>query len=67
MILLQAIKSYDMGTLALLPVRRIFIAIKNTMPQPGLTPHPLGPVASTLTTTPPRTNILFKCKLEKYA
>jgi hypothetical protein len=35
-------------------VLRTFIAIKNPSPQPGLNPHPLGPVASTLTTTPPR-------------
>jgi hypothetical protein len=33
---------------------RIFIALKNSSPWPGLKPRPLGPVASTLTTTPPR-------------
>jgi hypothetical protein len=32
----------------------IFIALKNPSPRPGLNPWPLGPVASTLTTTPPR-------------
>jgi hypothetical protein len=32
----------------------IFIAIKNPLPRPGLNPRPLGPVVSTLTTTPPR-------------
>jgi hypothetical protein len=35
-------------------VLRIFIAIKKQWPQPGLNPRPLGPVAITLTTTPPR-------------
>jgi hypothetical protein len=31
-----------------------FIALKNPSPRPGLNPWSLGPVASTLTTTPPR-------------
>jgi hypothetical protein len=35
-------------------VLRIFIALKNPSPRPGLNPRLLGPVASTLTTTPPR-------------
>jgi hypothetical protein len=35
-------------------VLRIFIALKNSWPRPGLSPRHLGPVASTLTTTPPR-------------
>jgi hypothetical protein len=35
-------------------VLRIFIALKNPSTRPGLNPRPLGPVASTLTTTPPR-------------
>jgi hypothetical protein len=35
-------------------VLRIFIALKNPSPLLGLNPRPLGPVASTLTTTPPR-------------
>jgi hypothetical protein len=35
-------------------VLRIFIALKNPSSQPGLNTRPLGPVASTLTTTPPR-------------
>jgi hypothetical protein len=44
---------------ALLPIRkegvpRIFIALKNPSPWPGSNPQSLGPVASTLTTTPPR-------------
>jgi hypothetical protein len=32
----------------------IFIALKNSSPRPCLNPRPLGPVASTLTTIPPR-------------
>jgi hypothetical protein len=32
----------------------IFMALKNASPRPGLNPRPLGPVASTLTATPPR-------------
>jgi hypothetical protein len=32
----------------------IFITLKNPSPHPGLNPRPLGPVASTLTTIPPR-------------
>jgi hypothetical protein len=32
----------------------IFIAHKNPLPQPGLNPQTLGPVASTLTARPPR-------------
>jgi hypothetical protein len=35
-------------------VLRIFIALKNLSPRPGLNPRPLGPVATTLTITPPR-------------
>jgi hypothetical protein len=35
-------------------VLRIFIALKNPSPQSSLNPLPLGPVVSTLTTTPPR-------------
>jgi hypothetical protein len=35
-------------------VLRIFIALKNPSSLPGLNPQPLCPVASTLTTTPPR-------------
>jgi hypothetical protein len=35
-------------------VLQIFIALKSHSPRPGLNPQPLGPVASTLTTTPPR-------------
>jgi hypothetical protein len=32
----------------------VFIALKNPSPRLGLNPRPLNPVASTLTTTPPR-------------
>jgi hypothetical protein len=35
-------------------VLRIFIALKNPSLWPGLNPRPLGPVASTLITTPLR-------------
>jgi hypothetical protein len=35
-------------------VLRIFISLKTPSPRPGLNPRPLGTVASTLTTTPPR-------------
>jgi hypothetical protein len=35
-------------------VARSFIALKNLSPRQGLNPRPLGPVASTLTTIPPR-------------
>jgi hypothetical protein len=35
-------------------VLRNFIALENTSPWPGSNPQPLGPVASTLTTTLPR-------------
>jgi hypothetical protein len=35
-------------------VLRTFITIKNPLPWPGLNSRPLGPVASTLTTTPRR-------------
>jgi hypothetical protein len=56
---LHAVKSYDMGPSRFTThpkegVLRIFIALKNPSPWPGLNPRPLGPVASTLTTTPPR-------------
>jgi hypothetical protein len=35
-------------------VLRIFIALRNPSPRPALNPRTLGPVASTLITTPPR-------------
>jgi hypothetical protein len=35
-------------------VLRIFIALKNPSPRPGLNPRPLGTLTSTLTTKPPR-------------
>jgi hypothetical protein len=48
-----------MGPPALLPIRkkdvlRIFIALKNPSPWPVSIPQPLGTLANTLTTTPPR-------------
>jgi hypothetical protein len=51
---------------ALLPVQeegvlRIFIALKNPSLWLGLNPQPLGPVASTLTTTPPR-RLLYRTR-----
>jgi hypothetical protein len=51
------VKSYDMGPPALLHIReegvlRIFIPLKNPSLWPGIEPSILGPVASTLTTTP---------------
>jgi hypothetical protein len=49
-------KSYDMGFISHPKegVLRIFIALKNPSPWPGSNPRTLGPMASTLTTTPPR-------------
>jgi hypothetical protein len=51
-----------MGRPALLPIREegvlwIFIALKNPSSWPGWNPLPLGQVASTLTTTPPRRHV----------
>jgi hypothetical protein len=41
-------------------VLRIVIVLKNPSPRPGLNSRPLGPLASTLTTTPPRRpNIIY--------
>jgi hypothetical protein len=56
--LVHAVKSYDMGLPAFIPIRKesvlqIFIALKNPLPWPGSNPQSLGPVASTLSTTPP--------------
>jgi hypothetical protein len=42
-------------------VLRIFIALKNPSPSPGSNPRPLGPVASTLTITPPRLLCVCVC------
>jgi hypothetical protein len=39
-------------------VLRIFIAVKNPWPWPGLNPRALSPAASTLTTTPLRRHLL---------
>jgi hypothetical protein len=61
--LLYAVKSYDMVPPDLLPIRvelRIFIEIKNPSTLPDLNPQYLRPVASTLTTTPPR-RLRLKC------
>jgi hypothetical protein len=44
-------------------VLQIFIALKNPSPRPGLNPRPLGPVISTLTTTPPRR---FLCDITRH-
>jgi hypothetical protein len=46
-------------------VLRIFITLKNLSLLPGLNPRPLGPVASTLSTTPPRwrSYIVPRCSL----
>jgi hypothetical protein len=40
---------------------RIFIALKNPSPRPGLNPRTLGPMASTLTITPP-TQLVSACQ-----
>jgi hypothetical protein len=58
-VILHAVKFYDMGPSPLLLIReegvlRIFIALKNLSSWPGSKRQPLGPVASTPTTTPPR-------------
>jgi hypothetical protein len=65
---LHAVKSYDMGPPTLFPIREegmllIFIALKNPSPLPGSNPQPLDPVASLLTTTPPRRLMFsyFRC------
>jgi hypothetical protein len=62
--LLHAVKSYDMGPPALLPIReegglRIFSPLKIHRLGLVLNPQPLGLVASTLTTTPPRRAMNF--------
>jgi hypothetical protein len=41
-------------------VLRIFIALKNPSPWPHSNPRPLGPVASTLTTTPLRRLVKYE-------
>jgi hypothetical protein len=60
-------RSYDTGPTSLLPIRwKVccgFFAFKNPSPWLGSNPRPLGPVASTLTTTPPKatsTGLLFE-------
>jgi hypothetical protein len=59
----RKILRHGMGPSRLLPIReegvlRIFIALKNPTHWPGSNPRPLGPVASTPTTTPPRRRTL---------
>jgi hypothetical protein len=56
---LHTLKSYDMESLALLPLQRkvccgILLPLKNSSPQPGMNLRSLGPMASTITITPPR-------------
>jgi hypothetical protein len=62
--LLHAVKSYDMRPSRVTShsrgrCARIFIALKNPSPWPDSNPHALGPVASTLTTTPPKATRKF--------
>jgi hypothetical protein len=57
---LHAVNSYDMGLSTLLPLRRKscyrFLSPLNIhRSRPGLNPRNLGPIASTITTRPPRT------------
>jgi hypothetical protein len=57
--ILHVVKSYytgppDLRLLRKKGVLQIFIALKNPSPRPGLNPRTLGPMASTLTITPPR-------------
>jgi hypothetical protein len=57
--ILHAVKFYDMGPSRFTSqpkegVLRIFIALKSPSSRPGLNPRPLGLVAGTLTTAPPR-------------
>jgi hypothetical protein len=66
-VILHAVKSYDMGPPTLLPIReegvlRIFIVLKIPSPWPGSNPQTLGPVASTLTTRPPRRRVRKVCR-----
>jgi hypothetical protein len=62
--LLHAMKSYDMGPLALLPIRRKvccgFLSPLEVHCLGRTNPQPLGPVASTLTTTPPRLQLVME-------
>jgi hypothetical protein len=56
-VLLHDVKSYETFPLYFPSERKLccwFIALKNPSPCPGSNPQPLSPVASTLTTTPPR-------------
>jgi hypothetical protein len=67
-VLLHAIKSYDMGPSRFTSHPRgrcaadFYRPKKNPSPWPGSNPQPLGPVASTLTTTPTRRTI--HCQLK---
>jgi hypothetical protein len=63
--MLQHLTAWDLP--ALLPIReegvlRIFIALKNPSTWPGSNPQTSGPVARTLTTTPPRRLILTELR-----
>jgi hypothetical protein len=57
-VLLHAIKSYDMGPSHFRSERKVccgfLSSLKNPSLWPGSNPQSLGPVASTLTSTPPR-------------
>jgi hypothetical protein len=47
-------------------VLRVFIALKITSLWPGSNPRPLGPVASTLTTIPPRRRVCIRAYIYIY-
>jgi hypothetical protein len=59
---LHALKSYDMGPTALIPLRMKaccgLLSPLQIRPRPGLNPRTLDPMATTLTITPPRTTTL---------
>jgi hypothetical protein len=59
-VLQHTVKSHDMEPTALLPLRKkscywFILSLKIHGPRPGLNPRIFGPVASTITTRPPRT------------
>jgi hypothetical protein len=61
-LLYHAVKSYNMGPMALLPSERkravdFLLLLKLHRPRLGLNPRTLGPVASTLTTRLSRMNL----------
>jgi hypothetical protein len=66
---LTAVKSYDIGPSRFTShpkegVLRIFISLKNPSPWPGSNLQPLGPVESTLTTTPPRRVVFGRSRFQ---